>query len=47
VKVNGVVSKSPAVSGDVMFITLEGGEGAGKTTQILHLAGWLGERGVT
>jgi signal recognition particle GTPase len=47
VKVNGVVSKSPAVSGDVMFITLEGGEGAGKTTQIVHLAGWLGERGVT
>jgi dTMP kinase len=30
-----------------MFITLEGGEGAGKTTQIVHLAGWLGERGVT
>ncbi len=29
-----------------MFITLEGGEGAGKTTQIVHLAGWLGERGV-
>ncbi|MCK7511515.1 MAG: thymidylate kinase [Desulfobacterales bacterium] len=47
VKVNGAVSKSPAVSGDVMFITLEGGEGAGKTTQIVHLAGWLGERGVT
>jgi dTMP kinase len=30
-----------------MFITLEGGEGAGKTTQIAHLAGWLAERGVT
>jgi dTMP kinase len=29
-----------------MFITLEGGEGAGKTTQILHLAGFLAERGL-
>jgi len=29
-----------------MFITLEGGEGAGKTTQIVHLAGWLAERGI-
>ena len=29
-----------------MFITLEGGEGAGKTTQILHLAGFLTERGL-
>lgn len=29
-----------------MFITLEGGEGAGKTTQIVHLAGFLAERGV-
>jgi dTMP kinase len=28
-----------------MFITLEGGEGAGKTTQIVHLAGVLAERG--
>jgi dTMP kinase len=28
------------------FITLEGGEGAGKTTQIVHLAGYLAERGV-
>lgn len=30
-----------------LFITLEGGEGAGKTTQIVHMAGWLAERGVT
>ena len=30
-----------------LFITLEGGEGAGKTTQIVHLAGWLAERGVS
>ncbi len=29
-----------------LFITLEGGEGAGKTTQIVHLAGLLAERGV-
>ena len=29
-----------------MFITLEGGEGAGKTTQIVHLAGVLTERGL-
>ncbi len=29
-----------------MFITLEGGEGAGKTTQIVHLAGYLSERGL-
>jgi dTMP kinase len=29
-----------------MFITLEGGEGAGKTTQIIHLAGILSEYGV-
>ena len=29
-----------------LFITLEGGEGAGKTTQIVHLAGWLAERGI-
>jgi dTMP kinase len=29
-----------------MFITLEGGEGAGKTTQIVHLAGSLAERGL-
>jgi dTMP kinase len=29
-----------------MFITLEGGEGAGKTTQIVHLAGSLVERGL-
>jgi dTMP kinase len=28
------------------FITLEGGEGAGKTTQIVHLASYLAERGV-
>ena len=31
---------------NTMFITLEGGEGAGKTTQILHLAGFLAERGL-
>jgi dTMP kinase len=29
-----------------MFITLEGGEGAGKTTQIVHLAGFLAQQGV-
>lgn len=28
------------------FITLEGGEGAGKSTQASRLAGWLRERGV-
>lgn len=28
-----------------MLITLEGGEGAGKTTQILHLAEWFQRRG--
>jgi dTMP kinase len=28
-----------------VFITLEGGEGTGKTTQIVHLAGVLAERG--
>ena len=28
------------------FITLEGGEGAGKSTQCDRLAGWLAERGV-
>ena len=32
--------------GTPMFITLEGGEGAGKTTQIVHLAGFLAARGV-
>jgi dTMP kinase len=29
-----------------MFITLEGGEGAGKTTQVVHLAGFLARQGV-
>jgi dTMP kinase len=29
-----------------LFITLEGGEGAGKTTQIVNLAGYLAERGL-
>lgn len=29
-----------------LFISLEGGEGAGKTTQIVHLAGYLAERGI-
>ena len=29
------------------FITVEGGEGAGKTTQITHIAHWLHERGHT
>lgn len=28
------------------FVVLEGGEGAGKSTQAAMLAGWLGERGV-
>ncbi len=29
-----------------LFITFEGGEGAGKTTQIVHLSGFLAQRGV-
>lgn len=29
------------------FITLEGGEGAGKSTQIAALCGWLADRGIT
>ncbi|MCU0592403.1 MAG: dTMP kinase [Desulfobacterales bacterium] len=29
-----------------LFITLEGGEGAGKTTQIVHLADYLAARGI-
>ncbi|MBS0539519.1 MAG: thymidylate kinase, partial [Proteobacteria bacterium] len=29
------------------FITLEGGEGAGKSTQIARLKGWLESRGRT
>lgn len=31
---------------NAMFITLEGGEGAGKTTRIVDLAGFLAERGL-
>jgi dTMP kinase len=34
------------IAADPAFITFEGGEGAGKTTQIVHLAGYLAEKGI-
>jgi dTMP kinase len=34
-------------TGPGRFITLEGGEGAGKSTQIAALCGWLADRGIT